>query len=59
MNKRFNQRFKLIFYPNENFYAIQNVKSQLVLDINQGSNKEGVNIIQWEDHNSLNQRWYL
>jgi arabinogalactan endo-1,4-beta-galactosidase len=35
------------------------VKSKLVLDIKDSSEKEGASIIQWENNQGLNQRWYL
>lgn len=59
INKRFNQRFRLIFHYETNTYCIENVKSKLVLDIKGESDKEGANIIQWNHTQGLNQRWYL
>lgn len=48
VNKRFNQRFRLI--KKDNCYTIENVKSGLVLDIKDGSKKEGAPVIQWINH---------
>lgn len=59
VNKRFNQRFKLIYSMENNTYVIENVKSGLVLDIKEASKKEGTPIIQWSCHSQANQLWYL
>lgn len=59
VNKRFNQRFKVVYYENGNCYRIENVKSGLVIDIAGGSKKEGTQIIQWPNNDGENQRWYL
>lgn len=37
INKRFNQRFRLIFNQESNTYTIENVKSKLVIDIKDAS----------------------
>lgn len=59
VNKRFNQRFKLIFHQEGNCYTIENVKSGLVVDIQGASKKEGSSIIQWTNNDGANQRWFL
>lgn len=59
INKRFNQRFRLILQRENNTYLIENVKSKLLLDIKGESEKEGANIIQYQPTKGLNQRWYL
>jgi hypothetical protein len=59
INKRFNQRFKLIFNKESNTYFIENVKSKLILEIKDESEKEGANIIQRKNTKSLHQQWFL
>jgi len=39
INKRFNQRFKLVFNQESNTYFIENVKSKLVMDIKDKNEK--------------------
>ena len=39
INKRFNQRFRLVFNNETNTYLIENVKSKLVLEIKDESNR--------------------
>jgi len=38
---------------------IVNVNSGLVLDVSGGSKNGGANVIQWTNHNGLNQQWSL
>jgi hypothetical protein len=59
VNKRFNQRFRLIFNEAGNFYQIENVKSGLVMDVKEASKKEGASIIQWDNYEAPNQRWLI
>lgn len=59
MNKRFNQRFRVVFHQDGNYYTIENVKSGLFIDISGGSKKEGAAIIQWPDNGGANQRWII
>lgn len=59
VNKRFNQRFKLIFNPQNNTYVIENVKSGLVIDIKEMSKKEGGAIIQYNNNEGTNQKWFI
>jgi hypothetical protein len=59
VNKRFNQRFKLMYTYESNTYRIENVKSGLAIDIKDGSRKEGASIIQWTPHEGSNQRWFI
>lgn len=59
INKRFNQRFKLVFNNETNTYFLENVKSKLVLEVKDESLKEGANIVQQKQNNGLHQKWFL
>lgn len=40
-------------------YQIVNLNSGLVLDVYGGQKNAGAQVIQWSNHNGLNQQWYL
>jgi len=52
-----NQQWSLV--PDCNFFQIKNRNSGLVLDVFGGGTSGGVNVIQWTNHNGLNQQWSL
>ncbi|WP_406442831.1 RICIN domain-containing protein [Streptomyces sp. NBC_00631] len=48
--------------PNTNpstYYAIKNVNSGLVMDVNGGSTADGASVIQWPNAGSANQQWTI
>lgn len=53
------QKWTLKQYTDTNWFAIQNTKSGMYLDVKSGENIPGTNVCGWELNNSAAQKWHI